>query len=204
MARRKKQGVKSKPPQYVSQPVLRRKMRYVASGVQSSFAVTPRFLALSLGTVCTAANTTVYGIVGAVRIRSIQMWVGTSTSGTQANCLVNFLSSQATSGIASMNKEVGDDTINASELAYIMARPPAGTQASFWNTSAVTSTLCLLTCSANCVMDIDLEYILSDNENSGMAQYTITSGSAVVGNVYYINLSGSSSGFAPYLLSSNY
>jgi len=204
MARRRKQGIKSKPPQYVSQPIMRRKMRYVASGVQSSFAVTARKLALSLGTVCATSNTTVWGFVGAVRIRSIQMWVGTATSGTQANCLVNFLSSQATSGIASMNKEVGDDTINASELAYISARPPAGTQASFWQTAASTDTLCLLTCSANCVMDIEMDYILSDNENVGMAQYTITSGTAVVGNVYYINLSGSSTGFSPYLLSTNY
>jgi len=203
MGRNRRNNGGTKPPMYVSQPILRRKMRYVCSGVQSSFAVTPRSLALSLGTVCTATNTTVYPFVSAVRVRRIQMWVGTATSGTQANCLVNWLSSTSATGLASMNREVGDDTINASELAYITSKPPSGTQASFWNTAAVTSTIFLLTCSANTVMDIELEYIVGDNDYA-QAAYTITSGSAVIGNVYYINLSGNAAGFSPYLLSSNY
>ncbi len=187
----------TKPPQYKSQPVLRRTLRFVASAVQSSVVITPKSLCASLGSVCASNTTTMYILAGSVRVRRIQMWVGTATSGTQANVLVNFY----TTGVAATNYEVGDDTINSSTLAYISVKPPSGTQAQFWNPVSSTTTLFSLTSSANCVMDLDLEYIMSDND-TGNPTYASTQ-VGTIGNVYYINLNGVNS-FAPYLLSSLY
>jgi hypothetical protein len=48
-------------------------------------------------------------------------------------------------------------------------------------------------------MDIDLEYIASDNDPSTRAS-GINSGSATLGVIYYINLSASATGFSPVAL----
>lgn len=199
MAKKKKtRADMSKPPQYKSQPILRRTLRYVASGVQSSVAITPSAICLSLGTICTVANTTVRGFVGAVRIRRIHLWVGTSSSGTPANILVNFGSTAA----PALDWEVGDETINSSELAYVTAVPPKDSLASFWNVAGSTSTLFSVTSSANCIMQLDLDFILADNDP--VVTYAITSGAATLGNIYYINLSAAATAFSPVFLTTNF
>jgi hypothetical protein len=189
-----KSGKSGKIPQYISQPILRRTMRYSCTGAQSALAITPVTLLKSLGTVCKAANTDVTVLNESVRVLAVHLYCGTSASGTPATVTINL----GAYGF-NRNEEFVDTTINAAELASVHMRPPKNSLSSFWHTYASTDTLFVVTCPAGSIMDIDLEYIASDNDPSTRAS-GINSGSATLGVIYYINLSASATGFSPVAL----
>jgi len=190
---------RSRPPQYRSQPIVRRVMRYECTAAQVGLTITPQKLCCSLGTVCTVTNTTVACFIGAVRVRRIQLWGMTTTSGTSASVSVNY---DGTSGFAP-NTELASDTINVSEYAYISGKPPANSAASFWGKFDDTDTIFTVNLPSGGIMDLDLEYIQYDEDN-GVNVFALSSGSAILGSVYYIRLFPASNALGPYSLTTTW
>ncbi len=172
-------------------------MRYQASAVQNALAVTVPKLCASLGTVCTVANTSGSSLNTAIRIRKIHAFVATATIGTGANIVINFAAAGNT-----LPLEVTDTALTSGDLAEVTVVPPKDSQASFWQTFTSSTTLFTITCSANCYLDIDLDYVQCDNEVTPTISYV--SGAATVGTIYYTGLSGTSNGFLPFGLTTNY
>jgi hypothetical protein len=173
-------------------------MRYTCSAAQNGVPITPQRLAWSLGTVCTAGLAGV-GIVDTLRVKRVTMYAITPTSGTPATCSVNFIST-ATNPTSTV--EFSDTTINAAVIASISVTPPKDTLASFWTNALSTVQLFGITCPSGTILDIDFDYITSDNEFTNAVVYTFAA--PVVGAVYYMYLSNNATAFAPVSLTSTY
>jgi len=196
--RNRKTGNPNHIPQYPSQPVLSRTMRYQCTAAQSAVTYAPTRLLASLGTVCRTANTDCTVIYEACKVKRIRLWAATSASGTAATISVNF-----GNYAFNVNTEYIDTTISVSEMAHLDVRPPKGTLASFWHTYASTDVLFTITCPSGTIMDIDYDMVQSDNDPS-VRNMALSSGAATLGLIYYINLSASSTAFSPMQLITNW
>jgi hypothetical protein len=198
----KKMRASSKPSNnYHSQPIQRRTMRYQCSALQNNVAITPQHVALSLGTICSVANTYVVPLAAAVRVTRVRMWCVPPTSGSAANVIVNF----TTTAVVSSTGEVGATSISTAQYAAIDTKPPKESTAAFWSKASDTNTLFTLYADSGAILELDIEYVHHGQEiAAGSLIYAITSGAATLHNVYYINLTASNTGFTPVFLPGNY
>ena len=181
-------GLKGKfnlPPTLNLTPTLRHVVRYACANGVSNALITPANMLNSLGTVCTAANATVFPFVSSFRIHSIRIWNGLSSTGkTQA--AVRF-----SSAISTAVRDV-EESVSYPEGVTIPSatewRPPKGSTSEFWQASAGTAFMAI-TCGPGSILDIDVSYTLVNSFVGG----AVSISTGVVGTVYYLPLDGVSS-----------
>jgi len=114
------------------------------------------------------------------------MWlagqVGLTSGFTQTTCSILWLGSISP---FTQDKEVSNTSINPSKPAYISAKPPKNSLASFWQTAG-TNNLVLLNAPQGTIIDINLSLTLDDNDDGAPAASTVST--ATVGVHYYLSL----------------
>jgi hypothetical protein len=185
-------------PQHVSQPVVSRTQRYYAGNALAAQQLTAKNMAASCGTICYVLNTTGTLLVSSIQLVRVRAWAMTPTSGTLSVVTVQF----GTSSFG-VNKEYTSETINAAEYAHLDVRPPKRSLDSMWHLSSNTDVLCVVTCPAGTVFDFTYNIVYSDNDPV-TPTVSYTSGTAVLGNVYYMNMPQAVNTLQPSQLQVNY
>jgi hypothetical protein len=164
----------------------------------SSFTrnVTAKSLVACAGGIATGSNNVTAMCVSA-KIHRIRMWTiaqGTTSVSIQQpiTCSVEFLS-PAGSVISSSNMEYSSTTLSSATPAYIDVRPPAGSQASFWNL-ANNNSLLTLSASGPTIVDVDASFIMDDEPSIQVTNATVAS--ATVNQCYFLALDGTGAGVA--------
>jgi len=182
---------RQKPPQFQANIALARKYRFNSSS-GATFAVTTNTLLFAAGTVA-ETNILAVAIFVAVRLKRIRIWGVAPTGGVPAS----FVSVSFNSGTANFGnqKEFRDDSINSSQPPYLSCTPPKLSLASDWVIGG-NVTLFNLSCSNGSVIDVDVELVMGDFNNtvSGLTQATVGN---TAGGVYYYPLDGRGGSYAP-------
>jgi len=172
----------NRPPQLNSNVIVNHVFRFSAdsTGVVN-YAVTVENLLGICGGIATVSNTTVSGIADSVRLHSLKIWSPPSAQGASTTCSVEWAPSNF-----SPTTEVSDTSMSVTTPACVIAVPPQGSQASFWNSSvASANTICQITAPAGSVIDAHVSFILCDKAS---ASPTYTVATAVLGELYYLAL----------------
>jgi len=128
----------------------------------------------------TTTNTTVTAFTGSVRVKRVEIWAVGQTLGTAITCSVLWAGTTNSADV-----EVSDTSVSTAAPAHINSRPPRNSLASFWNIAG-TQTLFSLVAPAGCIIDVEVEQTLFDDDNGSNA--TVSVATAVVGTVYYLSL----------------
>ncbi len=185
-------------PAYSPQPIEKRTVRYLSTTAQTAFSVNVQNLIASCGTVCYIANSAGVAEYGAVRLVKVRAWVSPATAGTPVSVIINF----ATNSAINTMYEITDTSFNVSSPAYVMASPPSNSESGYWHEWSSTDSLFTITSGANCILELDLEIVKSDNEINTSINYA--SGVATLGRIYYTALSAAANSFVPIGLTTNF
>jgi hypothetical protein len=162
----------------------RHSLRFVATaGVSSDLVTVPKLLA-AMGGICTITNSQLVSWASSIRVRRVTIF-------------------ESAQGVATVSSEVlwanatdvnsKDETISASTVPYdrpsmLSSQPPKSSLASFWWNSSATTPLFALTCSIGSVIQVDVEFTLSNALTGATA--AIATGSQ--GSPYFMYLDGPS------------
>jgi hypothetical protein len=133
------------------------------------------------GSVATS-TTALAPVAYSVKINWIEMWGPQSAYGTD-----NTVSVEWDAGYVNTNNRIQmGTTVSNAQPAYLKARPPGQSLAGFWvSFGGGNAVLCKIAGPANFIMDVNLSFISSNDEQSTPPSLIIT-GPATVGNVYYL------------------
>ncbi len=169
------------PPQWKSECILTRKLRFAATSQVTDVSLTVKELAQSIGIFAVTVSSA-YIIPFAFRVKSVEMW-GYPTSGAgHAETIIDWNSNPASGAGYSPGLSVEGISSNVSEPAYVKSSPPPNSYASWWHNVDDTNTLFKLTCPDGTILDIVFEYVVNDAE-LGIAAPSVSS--ATVGAIYH-------------------
>jgi hypothetical protein len=181
------------PPMINLTPTLRHIFRFsTAVGVAST--ITVGNILGALGGVGTVTNSTITGFCSSFRIRRLRAWQVSSTNTSATSILsVDWAGTSNQRDDLVLSAQVG-----VSESVSFDSVPPKGTLADFWwTTAAASTTLFLLTATADAFVDLDVEYTTVGAINTGGISYTGFT-TVVLGSIYYGYLDGKTgSGWKP-------
>lgn len=179
------------PPSFSANIIVPIHLRFV-SGTANTVSVTNYTLGAACG-VSAATTTSAYSLFQAIRLSKVEAWSPTGTSTTAATCSLLWV---ATSGNNfAPNAEISDTSINVSEPAHIVCRPPSKSLASDWvQCSTVLCTLFNFTGPVGTIVDVHCVGILND---STTVPTSITAVGATVGLVYYQPMDGDGGSYTP-------
>lgn len=147
------------------------------------FNISNNDVLLAAGGICTSANSTITAIFASFRVRSIEMWGAVGAA--PATISVNWNGTP----VFVSNSESSDTSVSPSYPPYVHAVPPTQSNAHFWQTAS-TNTLFSVVVVNSTVVDLDLELIMSDNQDVD----TVTSvATATLGAQYFMALDGAAS-----------
>jgi len=170
----------ARPPQLNSNVMFSHTFRFLQGG-GSSPAITVGNLLGIAGAVGTVTNTTVNAICDSVRLNWVKVWTPPASQGASATCSLEWTPSSF-----APTTEVSDTTMSVATPAHIVARPPRGSQAAFWNSAgASANTLFTITPPAGSVIDVNATYVLADKTSATLAFSVAT---AALGKLYYLAL----------------
>jgi len=173
------------PPQIRSNPQMRHKFRFSSgSAGAGTYIITNNDVLLACGTICTVTNSSVTAIFSSFRIRSVEVWGGFTGSAPSGPSTVAVNWNGAPIFVA--NAEVSDTSVSPAYPAHIVARPPKNTNASFWQTASSNSLFDLIVPS-NAMVDLEVDLIMSDNQDSLVQTGLAT---ATLGTEYFLALDG--------------
>jgi len=201
----RKQGprVMLKPPQLESNIVISHKFRFTATAGAAATNIDGLCLSGVAGAVGTFTNADVQPIAESFRIKKVSIWSPPAAQGGNATCAVEFKGG-ATGFIAS--KEFTDTSVSTSQPAYVSCRPPRGSAASLWQNPVTTNNILMsLTCGAGSIIDVDLDYILTDLFLSAVTPLAVAT--ATLGRQYYLALDNGGGGghnFVPVSLTTTF
>jgi hypothetical protein len=186
-----KRGMGSRfPGKYVANPVFRRKFRYQAQAAETKDQDYVTMGSLQNLMYIGLTGTTGYGVLSAIRLKSVEVWADSSATNTLTTIGLDWLSPDAP------NKQVSS-TGNSFTPAHFKAIPPKESAASRWYagqllaqntpTSIVASTPYAfgLIAPAGAVCEVDLEFTLFDNDALNNPFSVI--GSGISAGVFYVN-----------------
>lgn len=183
------------PPPIETGTIVRQWYRYRAlAGANTPIAITVASLLNACGAVASAngsSGVTMFGIAYAMRVRRIRAWAAAPVDTTQSAVTFSTVSVDfdvQSSSITASGLQFTDTTMSPAKLACIDVVPPRGSFSAFWhNRSEGGSTAFILNNALSSIVDIEIEWILADDDAVG----SLTSiGSTVAGHVYYPPLDG--------------
>jgi len=164
----------------------RKTLRFSSGGNAS---VTVADLLGALGVIGTVTNTTAVAICSSVKVHAATVWNGASSSATSTIGL-----DWAAGESSQVPDEMHDESIPAgvTETSSLVFRPPKGSLASFWITSADSAAVVFAikapAGSVGGVLDLDVSFRICDT----IQPLAISVVTAVLGHVYYLALDGPS------------
>ncbi len=185
---RRDQAVIPRPPPLSANVVVRHKFRFVST-TGASTNITDRNLNQMFGLVCTVANTTLKGLVNAVKLHRVQVWAPPASQGGSVTCSVLWAS-----GSFAPDVEVSDTSNSVASPAYISTVPPAGSSASFWMGETASNTMFTLLAPSGSVIDVEATGVLADTQ-AALTSYTVAAGT--LGALYYPPLDGVTDLYTP-------
>jgi len=185
------------PPPYNANLFGTKRFRFVApTGASGALSITPAKLGSLV--VMGITTTTVAGLFDQVRVKYVEMWSPSFSTGQPSSVAVTFLGSAA--GIIGGNQTFSDTSVGMTHNAHIKAIPHINSQAGQWqnanvNNTGAQQTLFVLQCNTGFeVIDVMLEYRFTNDARAGAAS-TTTVATAVAGQLFYLaldNAAGSS------------
>jgi len=185
------------PPQLQTGTVVRQWYRYRAYvGSTSLVPITVASVLNACGAVASAtgaSGVTMYGIAQAMRVLRYRAWCAAPVNVSQAAdtfATVSVDFDVQSSSITAGGMQFTDTTMSSAKLAHLDVVPPRQSFAAQWhNRSEGGSTLFILNNALSSIVDIEVEWILMDDDSNA----NVTSiGSTVAGHVYYPPLDGAS------------
>jgi hypothetical protein len=185
------------PPPYHANLYGSKRFRFIGpTGGSGALSITPAKLGSLV--VMGITTTTVAGLFDQVRVKYVEMWSPTISTGQPNSVAVTFLGSAA--GIQGGNQTFSDTSVGMTYNAHIKAIPHINSQAGQWqnanvNNTGAQQTLFVLQCSAGFeVIDVMLEYRFTNDARAGAASTTTVS-TSTAGQLFYLaldNAAGSS------------
>jgi hypothetical protein len=132
-----------------------------------------------------ATITTAYPVMGSYHLKMIEIWGTSAAIGTTSTVDIEWNSTATQTA----NTSVSDTVLSPFQNAHVRSPPPANSNASFWQDtgSAGASILFSITCPANSVVDITVDFTINWQEPAGTQR--VVAG-ATPGTVYVPNLGG--------------
>lgn len=163
---------------------MRHKYRFGAgSSGSGTYNITNNDILLAAGGICTVTNSTITAIFASFRVRSVEMWA--LAGAAPATISINWNGSP----VFVSNAEVSDSSVSPTYGPYLHARPPRMSNAAFWQTAS-SNTLFVLTVVNDTVVDVDLDLVMSDNQDVDTVTAVST---ATLGTQYFMALDGAAS-----------
>jgi hypothetical protein len=157
-------------------------MRFEATGSSAGTNVIHSYDVLNLLAVGTAANT-VKGILGAVRVKQIEIYSPISEQGAAVTCSIEWESNQAS------NIEISDTSMSTAKPAHLRSRPPPNSLANNWQNLANGNTpLFNIVAPPASTIDLWFDFTLFDEENSESQISVSTTAAVTTGLLYYLAL----------------
>jgi hypothetical protein len=145
--------------------------------------ITPQMIAGACGGVCTVVNSTFVFWASAIRVKRVTIWP--SLVGSTSNSADVAWSTDGTN-FAKDEFKIATLPIGVTNDKPVSSVPPTGTTAKFWQASTSTASLFAVTAPAASVIDVSVEYTLSNALLSG----TLGIATGALGTVYYLALDG--------------
>jgi len=171
-------------PAFKSNIIVSHKFRYLCVAA-INVDITNSALLQTFGSICTVLNSQGVAFGESFKVKNIKCWAPPPTQGSSATCSLEWTTT-GSAVLYNTNLEVSDTSINPSSPAYYSTTPPKGSNASFWQTAG-TNVLLHIIAPIGSIIDIDVQYILADDNNVRLG-VTYASGAATLGNVYYHDL----------------
>ncbi len=178
----KKENIR--PPQIITSPVYTHTLRFVANAAASAVPISAKQLLGAIGTVCSVSNSTVCAIASSCRVKKVSMW-GPATGTIDNTLQLRWVGST----VDSKNYEVSDTSFSSATMSHVSGKPPKNTLASFWKNANFTDPLFLISCPQNTVIDVQVNFMLTDQAGST----TFSVATASLGFFYYLYLDNSGS-----------
>ncbi len=172
-------NVVTHPPPFNAAVVVRKTLRFKASGASTGVTITGTNM---LDLLCMADTTTsAYRLFSAARVVKIEAWAPMASDLVPVTCSIEWMSE--TNALFSNPSFLKSDTSMGSvSPAHVLARPPTGALAGMWFGRQVSASLVRLVFPANTLVDLSLELVLQNGETV-QAVATSVAG-ATVGQVY--------------------
>lgn len=184
----KAKEVANLPPPHQANVILRHKWRFRTDGTNANITSQNICSLLSVGTVL---NTSVSGLFAAARIRSIKVWLRSTTTLSGGSTAVPTASVTWDTGSTNVyypTSEVSVSAMSNSEPSLLIARPPPKCLAADWFGYTVGN-LFVLKAPQGSLVELDCDHIFLDGVSPGA---TTAAGIAAIGVVYAMPLDGSS------------
>jgi hypothetical protein len=183
------------PPQMDNNPVMRRKIRYIASSGGTANITTGNVMS-SLGVVATN-STTAFATASFYRIRSIEMWGDSAdTAGTSNSVEVIWYPFSAIG-----KPSIFTDTSNSSAVSpHLYCKPPKNTLSGDWihGQANYNTVLFQLTFSAATVVDFDVEFLTETRYGGNTSNASFVAGNSLTtGYTYWSDLDGAGGKLVP-------
>ncbi len=176
-------GKSSLPPAMNLTTTFRFRMLYQCTTATPSDVSVAQLLVLP-GGICTVANTTLVAVCSSIKLRKITLWPSAAGS-TPDECYVNWLTSASGRTRDQQKLKILPDGIT--ETGSVVFKPPKGTIASDWLTSAVSGNVFTIYGATGTIALVDMVATLVNAQSST----TQTVATATLGAYYYPYLDGS-------------
>lgn len=181
--------------------IIRSTKRYVLS-VASTVNIDHKDLLLSGGAICTVVNTTLTALFSSARVRRVRVWSPLSTTAVPSALLTNVClmwGGSASTGPGTTQQVITASTMSSVHPAYIEAKPPRGTQASWWGQTdtvenlfqvfSYSATGAITVAGAGTVIEVDCEF----SQSALGTTTTLGVATGTLGQIYYPTLDSSGS-----------
>ncbi len=170
-------------PSYQSNYTVPVHLRFSVAAGPGSTNVRSSDICSSLG-VMAATATTAYPFFKYIKLKRIEVWGNTDATNLLGTASILFGNAVEDNVVA---REFSDSTVSSAVPAHVVAIPPAGSQASFWQINTNTDILFTFYYPDSAIIDVYVDAILAD---SNTAPPAITVSGATAGIVYYQPLDG--------------
>jgi hypothetical protein len=107
-----------------------------------------------------------YRIVDAVKIHKVELWAPMPSSLVPVTVSIEWTGIQTgVTSVSGQSSQIFSDTsMGADRCAHVMSRPPAGSQAAFWQSGDSQLNVFKLNVPVNTIIDIEATFVLNDDE----------------------------------------
>ena len=179
----KSMGGSSLPPvRDMTVMVQKHTFRYVSASGSNATNVTPTNIIGACGGICTVANSKLTPWASSFLLKCIRIWPGLSSTAYE-DCIVRWA---AYNSIGTKDSKLERAVVQGNTLSGALEfRPPKNTVATWWQV-ANASVLLVISCSPGSIVEMDVEFTLSNTFVTSDA--TIATGT--LASVYYLPLDG--------------
>jgi hypothetical protein len=185
------------PPEIQTATVVRQTYRY-RNQSQAGFTFFVGSLLRACG-LCALSS----GLVGTVqlspiamacKLRRMRFWGAVNNLGNTTQVSTAFATVSVDFDVDALNGgnpgfQFTNSTMSPDRLAYIDVVPPPQSFASFWHSQVEAGeALCITNCALGSIMDVDVEWLLNDDDNIAGIGLTSNTVTQAAGHIYYPQL----------------